>query len=313
MSSLSFRHLLAAKQIGQVDIAALLKRADYYRLASNEQLLDEKPCAGKILASLFFEPSTRTRFSFESAMLKLGGQLVTLEQGAASSVKKGESLEDMGCVVSNYADIVAMRHPQIGSVDRFASGASVPVINAGDGANQHPTQALLDIYTIFCEQSRLDNLKIGIVGDLKYGRTVHSLLSLLSLYPNNSIKLISHPSLALEQEKQQPLVQAGLDLKVTSDLTSAIEDLDVLYVTRVQQERFANLDVYQQVKDLYQITPDLVANVRDNMIVMHPLPRVNEIDPAVDKLPCAKYFKQTAYGLYLRMALLSLMLNPYIA
>ena len=306
MAELSFHHLLDAEQIQKSDLEKLFALAEKYRTTDPKKILKSGDCRGYILAALFFEPSTRTRFSFESAMLRLGGQVVTLESGGSSSAKKGESLADMSRVMCKYAHVIAMRHPEIGSVAEFAKYASVPVINAGDGANQHPTQSLVDMYTIFCEKKRLTNLKIGFLGDLKYGRAARSLLKVLSNYSGNHFVLISHPSLALEKAKIQELKKSKSTVEETSDLASAIKDLDILYVTRVQKERFESEEEYDRVKNVFRVNKKMVRAAKSDMIIMHPLPRVNEIDPEVDALPQAKYFKQVEYGLYVRMALLSL-------
>ncbi len=263
---------------------------------------------GYILATLFFEPSTRTRLSFETAMLRLGGQVITVEHGESSSLKKGETLEDMGYVVGQYADCVVMRHPDPYSVDRLASTCQVPVINAGDGANQHPTQALLDLYTIYSEKKRVNGLHIGIMGDLKYGRTVHSLVDLLQEY-SVQLTFISHPSLKLPEKSIASLRNKGLIVKESESLESVIPNLDVLYVTRVQEERFQNRIDYEKVKNLYQITPSLLRLSKDALSILHPLPRTAEIHPEVDTDPKARYFKQVQNGIYLRMALLSLLLG----
>ncbi len=307
MSQLSFHHLIDSDQIQESDLDKLFALADKYRGTNHRQIIKDGDCYGCLLATLFFESSTRTRFSFETAIQRLGGGVITLEQGMSSSVKKGETLEDMGRIISYYADIVVMRHPQIGSVTKFAKYATIPVINAGDGTNQHPTQSLVDTYTIFSEKKRLDNLKIGLVGDLKYGRANHSLLTLLSRYPKNHFVLISHPSLALNNKQKKELGKYGCQITETTDLKSSVADLDVLMVSRVQQERFSDLDEYVKVKDLYCVNKKIVSNSKSDLTILHGLPRVNEIDIEVDDLSQAKYFKQVEYGLYIRMALLALM------
>jgi aspartate carbamoyltransferase catalytic subunit len=307
MTEISFHHLLDANQIKKSDIKNLIALAEKYRNCGNKKTFSDGDCRGLILAILFFEPSTRTRFSFESAMLRLGGQIITLEQGESSSVKKGETLSDTGRVVSGYADIIVARHPEINSITKIAKYSSVPVINAGDGAGQHPTQSLVDLYTIFCEKKTLDNLRIGIVGDLKYSRTVHSLMTIMSLGKANHFTLISHPSLALSADKGQDFINKGCEIIQTSDLQNSIKDLDILYVTRVQQERFSDPSEYEKVKNLYHIDKELLKKAKKDLIIMHPLPRVNEIDEEVDDEPQAKYFAQANYGVYIRMALLSLM------
>ena len=305
---LSFYHLIEASQINSGDIDLICNLAKEYALASEQGVLPRKDQEGQILASLFFEASTRTRFSFETAMMRLGGKVTSLEQGQSSSAKKGESLNDMGRIISSYANIVVMRHPEAGSVAELAKYSTVPVINAGDGANHHPTQSLVDIYTILDEKKRLSNLTIGILGDLKYGRTVSSLLTLLSYYPNNRFVLISHPQLKYGSKKVQMIKDLGCDVIETDNLQTYMADLDVLYVTRIQKERFSDLKQYEQVKDNYRITKDSIKRAKQEIIIMHPLPRVNEIDPELDDLPCAKYFKQASNGLFVRMALLDLMI-----
>lgn len=306
MKKLSFNHLLDADQIQESDIKKLIALAEKYRKAGHKKTFAAGDCKGSILATLFFEPSTRTRFSFESAMLRLGGQVITLEFGESSSIKKGETLSDTGRVVSNYADVIVARHPEIGSVAEIAKYATVPIINAGDGSNQHPTQSLVDLYTIFCEKKKLNNLSIGILGDLKYGRAAHSFLTLMSRYSGNHFTLISHPSLALDAKKKKTFVQQGCKISETSDLESVIKDLDILYVTRVQQERFADKKEFEKVKNIFCISKKTLIKAKKNLIILHPLPRINEIEEEVDHLPQARYFAQASYGVYIRMALLSL-------
>ena len=300
--SLSFRHLLSAEDISREDLEMILDRAAQYHVDTKNGTPIHPVCAGRILATLFFEASTRTRFSFESAMLRLGGQVISLEQGLSSSVKKGESLADTGRIVSAYADLIAMRHPEAGSVAELAMNARIPVINAGDGINEHPTQALADLYTIRHDKGRLNALTVGIAGDLKYGRTVRSLVRLLSLYPDIRFVFISHPSLRMDAPPA--------DAMITDNIADVIGDLDVLYVTRVQKERFADAAEYETVKNAFTLTPESLARTKKDMILMHPLPRVNEIDPAVDALPQARYFEQAARAVFVRMALLALMQAP---
>jgi aspartate carbamoyltransferase catalytic subunit len=307
MSKLSFNHLLESSQIKESDIEKLITLAEKFRQQGHKKSFSDSDCAGLILSTLFFEPSTRTRFSFESAMMRLGGKVISLEQGESSSMKKGETLSDTGRIMSSYADIIAIRHNTIDSAAELAKYASVPVINAGDGSNQHPTQSLVDIYTIFCEKKRLDNLKIGILGDLKYSRTVHSFLELMSRYSGNEFTLISHPSLALDVNKKKAFEKYGCKISETNEIKSAIEDLDILYVTRVQKERFADEMEYEKVKNALLINKKSLDNTKKDLIVMHPLPRLNEIAEEVDHMACAKYFAQADYGVYIRMALLDLM------
>jgi len=307
VSRLSFRHLLDAHDVKLGDLTQILALAGRYHQEAKSGVRRWHDGQDYILATLFFEPSTRTRFSFESAMLRLGGQIITLEQGMSSSLKKGESLADTARMVSGYADLIVLRHDEVGSAAEFAGLASVPVINGGDGANQHPTQALADLYTIQLEKGRLENLTIGIVGDLKYSRTAHSLLTLMSLYPKNNFVLISHPSLRLDPAQKQELEKNGCNVKETTDLMGSIRDLDVLYVTRVQAERFPSREDYEVVKDEFCVRVETIAAAKPDLTLMHALPRVNEIHPDVDNLPQAKYFEQAGRAVFVRMALLSLM------
>lgn len=306
MSSLSFRNLLDANQITKGDALHILALAKEYHEGSLKGKKQWDICRGNILATLFFEPSTRTRFSFESAMLRLGGQVISLENAETTSIKKGETLADTARIMSGYADMIVMRHPKEHSVAAFAGHASVPVINAGDGANQHPTQSLVDLYTIYCEKRRLENLTIGFMGDLKYSRTVYSLLTVLSPYQNNFI-FIAPPSLRISNERKNMLAKQNSNIREVENLDEAIGDLDVLYVTRVQGERFDTKEGYDAVKNSYCIGKIDLVKAKKDVIIMHPLPRVNEIHPEVDALPNAKYFEQAANGVFARMALLSLM------
>ncbi|MCJ7633795.1 aspartate carbamoyltransferase [Candidatus Bathyarchaeota archaeon] len=259
---------------------------------------------GRTLATLFFEPSTRTRMSFESAMQKLGGNCISIAEARTSSVEKGESLADTVRTVENYADLLVIRHPLDGSARMAAEIASVPVINAGSGAEEHPTQALLDLYTIQREVGRIDGLNIAFIGDLRYGRTVHSLAYALALY-DTTIHFISPESLRVRGEV---IDEVGQKVKITEgrELNDVLSRIDVLYVTRIQKERIPDPEEYEKVKGIYRITTDTLRNAKSNMIVMHPLPRVDEIAPEVDMTPNAKYFKQMWYGLVTRMALLAL-------
>lgn len=262
-------------------------------------------CRGKKLATLFFEPSTRTRLSFEAAMYELGGNVLGFSEAASSSSAKGESVADTARTVSCYADIIAMRHPKEGAPLIAAKNASVPVINAGDGGHNHPTQTLTDLLTISREKGRLSDLTVGFCGDLKFGRTVHSLISALSRYPGIRFVLISPEELKLPSYVKKDLLQAnGIPYRQTEDLAAALPDLDILYMTRVQRERFFNEEDYLRLKDRYILTPEKLAIARPDCIVMHPLPRVNEIVPAVDSDPRACYFRQVLYGKYIRMALI---------
>lgn len=262
-------------------------------------------CRYKKLATLFFEPSTRTRLSFEAAMLELGGSVIGFSQASSSSVSKGESMADTAKIVSNYADIMAIRHPKEGAPYVAAQAATVPVINAGDGGHQHPTQTLADLLTISREMGRLDGLTIGLCGDLKYGRTVHSLIEAMSRYPGNRFVLISPPELRLpEYVRQGVLEKGGISYEEVFSMEDAMPELDVLYMTRIQQERFDDPREYERLKDSYVLTPEKMTAAKEKMCVLHPLPRVNEISVKVDDDPRAAYFRQALNGKYMRMALI---------
>ena len=270
----------------------------------------QEACKHKVLATLFFEPSTRTRLSFESAMLHLGGSVLGFSDATSCSVSKGESVADTISVVSGYADIIAMRHPKEGAPMIAATRATVPVINAGDGGHFHPTQTLTDMLTIQHEKGRFDHLTIGLCGDLKFGRTVHSLIAAMSRYEGVKFVLISPEELKLPGfVKQEYLDSTGTEYVETSSLDEALPQLDILYMTRVQKERFFNEEDYLRLKDSYILTPDKMKLAKSDMIVLHPLPRVNEISTAVDADPRAAYFRQAAYGKYIRMALILKMLE----
>ena len=267
-------------------------------------------CHGKKLATLFYEPSTRTRLSFEAAMLNLGGNVLGFASGGDSSAAKGESVADTIRVVSCYADIVAMRHPKEGAALVAATHASVPVINAGDGGHQHPTQTLTDLLTIHSLKGRLDNLTIGLCGDLKFGRTVHSLISALGRYPGIKFVLISPEELKVPSYIRKEVLQKhGIEFKETEDLESVMPELDILYMTRVQRERFFNEEDYIRLKDKYILDMNKMSLAREDMLVLHPLPRVNEISVEVDNDPRAVYFKQAQFGVYVRMALIMKLLG----
>jgi aspartate carbamoyltransferase catalytic subunit len=262
---------------------------------------------GKILANLFFEPSTRTRLSFEAAMLKLGGSTIGFGDAENTSVKKGENLADTVRTVENYCDIIALRHPLEGAAKLAAEFASIPVINAGSGAEEHPTQALLDLYTIQKEKSKIDGLKVALVGDLRYGRTVHSLAYALSLY-DIELTLISPESLRMRREVLRT-IQNKIHVLETQNLEKVIPQVDVLYVTRIQKERFPDQAEYAKVKGVYRIDQKTLNNAKKDLIVLHPLPRLDEIAPEVDSTPQAKYFQQVGNGIVVRMALLALVLG----
>ncbi len=263
---------------------------------------DDDRLKGKILAALFYEPSTRTRLSFESAMLRLGGSVITADGFQFSSMYKGESIEDTIMMAGGYSDIICMRHPEQGSADKAASVSPVPFINAGDGPGQHPTQALLDLYTIQKERGTIDGLHVAMVGDLKYGRTVHSLVFLLGLYKNVRFTFIAPDALPMPDKVTSFLKEKKIPYEETTDLSAGL-DADILYMTRVQKERFDNVDEYEKLKLKYVLTAPQLKGKK--VTVMHPLPRVGEISTDVDKLPTAAYFRQARNGIPVRMALLA--------
>jgi len=295
------RHLTSSSQLGRPVLEVLLDSATEFDQQSRPATL----LAGRTLATIFFEPSTRTRFSFETAMYRLGGQVLTAESAAhASSVAKGESLEDSVRIIGGYADAIVLRHSEIGAADRAAAVSAVPVINAGDGAGQHPTQALLDVYTIKKELGRLDHLRVGLAGDLLHGRTVRSLAIILSQFPGTELVLISPPSLRLGEDLRMELARLGTPVRETSELGDAVAGLDVLYQTRIQAERFATRADYERLRDIYVVDAALMRRLPDHAVLMHPLPRLGEIDPEVDTDPRAAYFRQARNGVPVRMAVL---------
>ena len=262
-------------------------------------------CDGKKLATMFYEPSTRTRLSFEAAMYELGGNVLSVASAASSSAAKGESVADTAKMISCYADILAMRHPKEGAPLVASMNATIPVVNAGDGGHNHPTQTLADLLTIHCEKGRFDNLTIGLCGDLKFGRTVHSLIAAMCRYTNVKFVLISPVELKLPSYvKSEHIKPSGHIYEQTTDLEAVMPQLDVLYMTRVQKERFFNEEDYLRLKDSYILTPEKLKNAKEDMIIMHPLPRVNEISVGVDNDPRACYFKQAYYGKIMREALI---------
>lgn len=299
------RDIISIRDFSRDEVDYILKVADLMEPISRRggNLLE-----GKILASLFFEPSTRTRLSFESAMHRLGGEVVGFAESHVSSVEKGENLADTVRAVEKYADVIVLRHPLEGAARLAAEFAAVPVINGGSGAEEHPTQALLDLYTIKQEKGRIDGLKIALAGDLRYGRTVHSLTYALALYNINKLYLISPDLLRMRQEVRED-VSHKIRIVEGHSVEDVISEIDVLYVTRIQKERFPDSEEYEKIKDSYRITLDSLKKAKGDLIIMHPLPRVTEIAPEVDLTPYAKYFKQVKYGLTLRMALLSLVLG----
>ena len=262
-------------------------------------------CRGRKLATLFYEPSTRTRLSFEAAMYELGGNVLGFSEANSSSAAKGESVADTAKTVSCYADIIAMRHPKEGAPLVAAMNASIPVINAGDGGHNHPTQTLADLLTIYREKGGFENLTVGFCGDLKFGRTVHSLISALSRYEGLKVVLVSPVELKLPSYvKKEVLAANKIPYIQTTDLESVMPELDILYMTRVQRERFFNEEDYLRLKDSYILTPEKLKTAKEDLAILHPLPRVNEISVAIDDDPRACYFKQVLYGKYMRMALI---------
>ena len=261
-------------------------------------------CRRKKLATLFFEPSTRTRLSFEAAMYELGGNVLGFSEAQSSSAAKGESVADTAKTVSCYADIIAMRHPKEGAPLVAAMNATVPVINAGDGGHNHPTQTLADLLTIYREKGGFENLTVGLCGDLKFGRTVHSLIDAMSRYAGVKFVLISPEELKVPSYVKQGMKDKGIPYVQTTDLESVMPELDILYMTRVQRERFFNEEDYLRLKDSYILTPEKLTNAKQDLAILHPLPRVNEIAVAIDADPRACYFKQVLNGKYMRMALI---------
>ena len=266
-------------------------------------------CEGKILATCFYEPSTRTRLSFESAMTRLGGRVIGFSDAASSSASKGESVSDTIRIISCYADICAMRHPKEGAAMVAASKSSIPVINAGDGGHQHPTQTLTDMLTIRSLKGRLNHFTIGLCGDLKFGRTVHSLVNALSRYDDIHFIFISPEELRIPDYIREMLAEKGISFEEYIKLEDCIGDLDLLYMTRVQRERFFNEEDYVRLKDFYILDKNKMSMAKEDMLVLHPLPRVNEISVEVDDDPRAVYFKQVQYGVYVRMALILTLLE----
>ncbi len=301
------RHLMSPLDLSVDELDKLLKLAN--DIEKNPQKYAHA-CAGKKLATCFYEPSTRTRLSFEAAMLNLGGSVLGFSSADSSSAAKGESVSDTIRVISGYADICAMRHPKEGAPLVASQRSSIPVINAGDGGHQHPTQTLTDLLTIYSLKGHLDNLTIGLCGDLKFGRTVHSLIHALIRYPNIRFVLISPEELRIPGYiREDVLNKHNVPYEEVERLEDAIADLDILYMTRVQRERFFNEEDYVRMKDFYILDKDKMNLAKDDMLVLHPLPRVNEISVEIDDDPRAAYFKQAQYGVYVRMALILTLLE----
>ena len=293
------RSLISISDLSKDEILSLLRRAKEFEQNPNQRILE-----GKVVGSLFFEPSTRTRLSFETAVNRLGGRVIGFSDASTSSQSKGETLKDTIMMVSNYADLIVMRHPLEGAA-RYASEISkVPIINAGDGSNQHPTQTMLDLYTIYQTQGTLENLTITMVGDLKYGRTVHSLLEAMHFFKPR-FKIVACEELRMPEQYKQYCKQQGIEYEETTEFSERIiNQTDILYMTRVQRERFSDLMEYERVKNVYTLTASMLNGCKPNMRVLHPLPRVTEIAQDVDDTPQAYYFEQARNGLYARQALI---------
>jgi len=295
------KHLIDAKVLTPEYVGALISSAE--DILNNPSKYRES-CKGKILATLFYEPSTRTRLSFESAMIGLGGSVLGFSSAEMSSASKGESVADTIRVISCYADIAAIRHHKEGSALAASIYSNIPVINAGDGGHQHPTQTLTDLITIHKFKNKLDGLTIGLCGDLKFGRTVHSLIHAMSKYKNNSFLLVSPDELRIPDYLREEMTAGGVSFTETEDLSSSICDMDILYMTRVQRERFFNEEDYVRLKDSYILNKQKLSLAKADLAVMHPLPRVNEIAAEIDNDPRAVYFEQARLGRYIRMALI---------
>jgi aspartate carbamoyltransferase catalytic subunit len=302
------QHILQVDQFERADLADLLAHAvEMQRVAERG---GDNRLHGRILATLFYEPSTRTRLSFESSMFRLGGQVISSESASeTSSAVKGETIEDTIRIVESYADVIAIRHPMAGAAETAASVASVPIVNAGDGPHEHPTQALLDLYTIQAELGRLDNLTVALVGDLRYGRAPRSLAMLLTRMSGTRILLVAPPGIEMSADVLQYLADHGVVAEQMHDLNAAVPQADVVYMTRVQKERFPAEDEYRRASGSYRFGLEQLALLKQDSVIMHPLPRVDEIAPDVDADPRAAYFRQARNGVYVRMALLDRLLN----
>ena len=310
MLAFPLEHVVESQQFDRNLLETVFQTADQLKTDLYGERKFAKSLDGKIMASLFYESSTRTRFSFESAMLRLGGSVITTENAREfSSAAKGESLSDSTRIMNGYADVIVMRHNEAGSAVRAAEVSSIPIINAGDGAGQHPTQALLDMYTIVDAFPKLNNFKIAMVGDLRYGRTVRSLSYLLTKYENVEIIFVSPAVCQMEEDIKIYLEKNNVPWREETDLALVAPEVDCIYMTRIQKERFHSVDDYQAAASKYILTLDLVQTMKPDAIIMHPLPRVDEIPKEVDGDPRARYFEQAQNGLYIRMALLYLLLE----
>lgn len=305
---MKLKHILSTQQFLNIKAPIdIFRRADKLENADRQDKIT-RLLQNKILSCVFYEPSTRTRFSFESAMLKLGGQVISTENaGQFSSAVKGETLEDSIKIISGYSDIIVLRHHEHGAAERAAKVSSVPIINAGDGDGEHPTQALLDLYTIKKELGRTDNFKIAMVGDLLYGRTIHSLIYLLSLSRNVEIFLVSPQELKLPEKYKSFLKAHKIKFTESDNLENVLSKINVLYMTRIQKERFSSIRLYERVKNSFILDKKLLSKLNKAAVIMHPLPRINEISKEVDSDKRAAYFREAKNGLYIRMALLALL------
>ncbi|MFM2290251.1 MAG: hypothetical protein RIS29_64 [Bacteroidota bacterium] len=300
---MSYNSLVSIADYSREEILEILEAAAVFEANPNLKKLD-----GKVIATLFFEPSTRTRLSFETAVIRLGGSIIGFSDASTSSSSKGETLNDTIHMVSSYADAIVMRHPLEGAARYAAEISPVPVVNAGDGANQHPSQTLLDLYSILKTQGTLENLTICLVGDLKYGRTVHSLIMAMSHF-NPTFKFIAPDELKMPEEYKLFCQKRNIPYTEVNELNDNFNDADILYMTRVQRERFQDLMEYERVKNVYTLKKDMLAQSKPNLRILHPLPRVTEIDPDVDSSEKAYYFQQAQNGLYVRQAIMSKVLN----
>jgi len=301
---MSAKSLISITDFSKEEYLKIMRLAADFEANPNQKLLQ-----GKVIATLFFEPSTRTRLSFETAINRLGGKIIGFSDSASSSVSKGETLHDTIKMVSNYADMIIMRHPLEGSARYASEVSSVPVINAGDGANQHPSQTLLDMYSIIKTQGSLDNINLFMVGDLKYGRTVHSLLMAMLQFKDPIFNFIAPPELAMPNEYKLLLASKGIRYFEHTEFTDIINAADIIYMTRVQKERFIDPVEYEKVKNVYILRNAMLNNTKENMRILHPLPRINEIHTDVDSNPKAYYFTQAKNGVYTRMAIIAHLLN----
>ena len=306
---MKLKHLLSTKQFTDsnmvVELLDLAKKME----ASVKSKKVKQSLKGKIIACLFFEPSTRTRLSFSAAALRLGAGIIQMENGnVSSSVSKGETIEDTTKIVNGYADCIVMRHPLEGSAERAAMVSDVPIVNAGDGGNEHPTQSLTDVYTIRKEKGKLSNLNIAMVGDLLYGRTTHSLLTLLSLFPNNKFYFVAPDRLKMPQQFKDLLKSRNSSFEETDKFEKVFDKADVIYMTRVQKERFASSEEYEILKDAYILDKKIMSKLKKDVLILHPLPRINEIAPGVDADPRAGYFRQARNAVFVRMAILQSLL-----